>query len=413
MHELDTIGDFVDHLDKKAKFIRSGRLLQADCEENLLTYYAIRINENGEHDFVNTGDALEIDSSHYARFTNDARYVARKEADGLSYLWDELIETLASHMLDGTSVTFGNYKFKLEKNELGVRYMALERRFLRRGHAESVKGALEAGATEDIFFRMMIRPAGAKYNENAYFILTFRYKESSLEGRDYKQYRMARTNAAHIYANGILVRFPHLKRVIGIAREPPGQPHGVSEDNLERAVAADGGDAARDRKILRLEPGAGFDLGFDRVEARLDALGLFDQRVGPVLFVEIGEFVVADAESLDLGLLGVGRLARLGMDTPETRGGAPVDVHHRRGPLPAGRELVGGHQEPLHVEFDEQRLGLEPDAVFVLVGEEVAQDGSARGLVGVDADEARHGRAGRHPLFGQQALHLPGRRGGR
>ena len=380
MHELDTIGDFVDHLDKKAKFIRSGRLLQADCEENLLTYYAIRINENGEHDFVNTGDALEIDSSHYARFTNDARYVARKEADGLSYLWDELIETLASHMLDGTSVTFGNYKFKLEKNELGVRYMALERRFLRRGHAESVKGALEAGATEDIFFRMMIRPAGAKYNENAYFILTFRYKESSLEGRDYKQYRMARTNAAHIYANGILVRFPHLKRVIGIAREPPGQPHGVSEDNLERAVAADGGDAARDRKILRLEPGAGFDLGFDRVEARLDALGLFDQRVGPVLFVEIGEFVVADAESLDLGLLGVGRLARLGMDTPETRGGAPVDVHHRRGPLPAGRELVGGHQEPLHVEFDEQRLGLEPDAVFVLVGEEVAQDGSARGL---------------------------------
>ena len=182
MHELDTIGDFVDHLDKKAKFIRSGRLLQADCEENLLTYYAIRINENGEHDFVNTGDALEIDNSHYARFTNDARYVAKKEADGLSYLWDELIESLASHMLDGTSVTFGNYKFKLEKNELGVRYMALERRFLRRGHAESVKGALEAGATEDIFFRMMIRSAGAKYNENAYFILTFRYKESSLEG---------------------------------------------------------------------------------------------------------------------------------------------------------------------------------------------------------------------------------------
>ncbi len=108
VHELDTIGDFVDHLDKKARFIRSGRLLQANCEENLLTYYAIRINENGEHDFVNTGDALEIDNSHYARFTNDARYVAKKEADGLSYLWDELIETLASHMLDGTSVTFGN-----------------------------------------------------------------------------------------------------------------------------------------------------------------------------------------------------------------------------------------------------------------------------------------------------------------
>ena len=73
--------------------------------------------------------------------------------------------------------------------------------------------------------------------------------------------------------------------------------------------------------------------------------------------------------------------------------GAPVDVHHRLGQLPAGQELVGGHQELLHGEFDEQRWGLDPDAVFALVGEEVAQDGSARGLVGVDADEARHGRA--------------------
>ena len=230
MHELDTIGDFVDYLDKKEKIIRSDRLLRADGEENLLAYYAIRINEKGEHDFVSTGDALTIDGSHYSRFTSDARYIAKKEADEISYLWDALIETFTRHMLGGTSVTLGDYKFKLEKNELGVRYMALERRFLRRSHAEAVKGALEAGATKDMFFRMMVRPAGSKDNENAFFILTFRYKESPLEGVHYEQYRLARTNAAHIYANGILERFPHLKRVIGITREPPGQPHGVSED---------------------------------------------------------------------------------------------------------------------------------------------------------------------------------------
>ena len=230
MRELDTIGDFVDYLDKKEKFIRSGRLLQADGEENLLAYYAIRINENGEHDFVNTRDRFTIDGSHYARFASDARYIAKKDADKISYLWDALIETFTSHMLDGTSVTLGKYKFRLEKSELGVRYMALERRFLRRSHAEAVKGALEAGAARDMFFRMMVRPAGSKDNETAFFILTFRYKQSPLEGLEYEQYRLARTNAAHIYANGILERFPHLKRVIGIAREPPGQPHGLSED---------------------------------------------------------------------------------------------------------------------------------------------------------------------------------------
>ena len=100
--------------------------------------------------------------------------------------------------------------------------------------------------------------------------------------------------------------------------------------------------------------------------------------------------------------------AGLGMDAPEPRGGAPVDVGHRLGPLPAGRELVGGRLELLHGELDEQRRVLQPDPVLVLIGEEVAQHGAAGGLVGGDADEARHGRAGRHPLLGQQALHLPG-----
>ena len=42
-----------------------------------------------------------------------------------------------------------------------------------------------------------------------------------------------------------------------------------------------------------------------------------------------------------------------------------------------------------------------------LIGEEITQHRAAGGLVGVDAYEARHGRARRHPLLGQQALHLP------
>ena len=232
MKELDTIRDFVDYLDKKTRFIRSGRLLQANGEENLLAYYAIRINAEGDHDFVNTGASLKIDNSHYTRYTNDPRYVAKKKADQVSYLWDALIRKFTTHMLDGTSVTLGGYKFKLEKNELGVRYMALERRILRRSHAEAVKGALERGTTKDMFFRMMISPENAKENQTAFFVLTYRYKIFSDEALDYEQYRIGRTNAAQIYAHGILERYPHLKRVIGIALEPPGQPHGVSEDMI-------------------------------------------------------------------------------------------------------------------------------------------------------------------------------------
>ena len=113
---------------------------------------------------------------------------------------------------------------------------------------------------------------------------------------------------------------------------------------------------------------------------------------------------------LDLGGLGVGGLAGLGMDAPEPRGGAPVDVEGGVGPLPAGRELVRGGGELRHGELVEQLRVFQPDADLVLVGEEVAQHRSTRGFVGVDADEAGRRRARRHALLGQHALDLP--RGG-
>ena len=237
MSELDTITDFAEYLDKKAKFVRSGHLRQANGEENLLAYYAIRINNEGDHDFVVKSNhrtkkrkTLYIGGSHYARITQDPRYIAKKEADEISYLWDSLIAAFTTHMLDGTSVTLRNYDFHLPKNELGVRYMALERRFVRRSHGEAVAGALEKGQHSDIFFRMMISPEGAKNNETAFFVLTFKCSVSPTAGGAYEQYRLARTNLARIYASGILERFPHLKRVIGIACEPPSHEHATSED---------------------------------------------------------------------------------------------------------------------------------------------------------------------------------------
>jgi hypothetical protein len=232
MRELDTVRDFTDYLEKKAAFIRSGRLSEAHGEENLLAYYAIRINDDGDHDFVpdNERGQVEIDSSRYKRLVEDPRYLAKKEADKISYLWDGLIETFTTHMLDGTSITLAGHDFDLRKSELGVRHMALQRRFVRRSHGEAVKGALEIGKTHDRFFRAMISPAGAKENETAFFILTFKYLDWMEQKGGYEQYRLKRSECATVYAKGLLEQHPHLKRVIGISCEPPGQAHGGSED---------------------------------------------------------------------------------------------------------------------------------------------------------------------------------------
>ena len=52
MRELDTITDLTDYLTAKERFVRSGKLIAAEGEENLVAYYSIRVNSDGFHDFV-------------------------------------------------------------------------------------------------------------------------------------------------------------------------------------------------------------------------------------------------------------------------------------------------------------------------------------------------------------------------
>ena len=249
MNELDTVTDFADYLDKKANLVRSGRLIQADGEENLLAYYAIRVNERGEHDFVPECSQLRIDNTHFSHFFNDLQYIAKKAADQISYFWDDLIEFFTTPMLDGTTVTLGNNKFQLSENELGVRFMALERRVFRRIYGQGVKDALEIGTSKDTFFRLMMEE-GTKESKTAFFILLIRYRGSLSKLHEYEQYRLIRANVAQNYAVCILEKFSHLKRVIGICLEPPAQPHGISADMVYAEQASW---TEEERKAIREE----------------------------------------------------------------------------------------------------------------------------------------------------------------
>ena len=181
-------------------------------------------------------------------------------------------------------------------------------------------------------------------------------------------------------------------------------------DRLEIAVAADRDDAAGHGDFLAAEDRARLDGALDLVEAGLDAPGLLEQSLGPLVVVHAAELVVAGLQLVDLGPLLVGRNAGLGLDAAVAGGVVPRGLDHGDGPLPAGRQLVGGRLELRHGELLQQHRVLEPDAVLVFVGEEVAHDRAAGRLVGVHPDEAGDRRAARHPFLGQQPLHLPGGR---
>lgn len=105
-----------------------------------------------------------------------------------------------------------------------------------------------------------------------------------------------------------------------------------------------------------------------------------------------------------------------GRDPGERRGAAPrwgripgrERRGHRLGPLPVALQRVGGHPQALHGEAGEELRVLEPQPLAPVVGEEVAVERAARGLVGLGAHEAGERRGPRHPALGEPAPHLPG-----
>jgi hypothetical protein len=238
MRELDTITDFTTYLQKKEAFIRAGRLAKAEGEEHLIAYYAVRINEQGEHDFTHPtaiawplGETITIGSGQYNAFVSDPQYVAKKKAEQDSYVWDRLIEVFTGPLLDGTSLVPERQTFNLHRSEFGVRQMALVSRFVRRSHGKAVLGAFEEGRKKDRFFRMMIVRGDKPGSEVGFFILIFNYLDW-MEKYGYDDFRTKRAYLAGVYARAILAKFAALKHVVGIAMEAPGRGKGGSEEMI-------------------------------------------------------------------------------------------------------------------------------------------------------------------------------------
>ena len=240
MSELDTITDLTDYLDKKATFIRSGSLVGAEGEEDLLADYLTHVSAAGEHDFVQPDgrpweahEGVVYAGGIYAEMSSNHQYQRKKEADSISYTWDRLIEAFTTHMIKGTTIVPDGGEFKLSEGELGVRYMALENRFHRRTLAQAIMGAIESIGSKPSFVRAMIPGVSAKRADTGFFFLLLAYPEHLDLPDGYEQYRAGRRKLLAAYAHGFMDKYRHLKRVIGIATEPPAAVTGrtvFSED---------------------------------------------------------------------------------------------------------------------------------------------------------------------------------------
>lgn len=239
MGELDTVVDLTNYLAKKEALIRSGRLISAAGEEELVAQYMVRMNGQGEHDFTKPdgsrwgeGELVTYGSGFYDELTSNPQYIAKKAADEISYAWDRLITQFTDNMLAGTSLVPDGQAADIGWQEIPVRHMALLPRVLRRTYGQFLVDALEEGQKADKFMRFFLPGPGHPATDVAFFVVTVKVPGIQLAG-GYQQYRAVRQRILEAYALTLLRKYPRLKGVIGVATEPKppqGESPGSSED---------------------------------------------------------------------------------------------------------------------------------------------------------------------------------------
>lgn len=239
MRELDTISDLTGYLSKKETLVRSDQLIASEGEEDLVAYYMTHMDSKYEHGFTRPDgsplrpkDAIAIEGV-YSKLKTNRQYIAKKQADDISYLWDNLVETFTKHMLAGTTMVPEGEAFNLTEHEQAIRYMALAPRFDRRKYGEGIKGALEQGRGQNRFTRAFISAPHVPNSETGFFFMTLAVPDFKLDG-GYSEYRIVRHGFLEVYALSFLHKYRHLKRIIGIATEPlpdkKNERRGSSED---------------------------------------------------------------------------------------------------------------------------------------------------------------------------------------
>ncbi|NOR45906.1 MAG: hypothetical protein GQ534_10000 [Candidatus Delongbacteria bacterium] len=228
--EIDTITDFVKYLEKREKYLSQElSVISTEGEEQLLSNYLTNLNEAGEHDFVLPIKDIEKynmvwidDSATWNDFVNSPQYLAKKEANRISYIWDDFIEYFTKYSQAYNEIDKSSGK--ISDLEQALRFMAAEDRLRRRQLSESFYEVMDKTAINQKRARVVYSNV---FTEKVYVFLILPY----LEAESYDKYRKFRRDYLLAYCKVAKIKQSTAKYVIGIAQQPKDQKN-VTEDIL-------------------------------------------------------------------------------------------------------------------------------------------------------------------------------------
>ena len=215
MNALTTVYDFVAYLMKKESFLRHGAIVNAAGEEELLAFYLRDVDDKGEHDFIvpSMYDGISIAEGMWDDFSTSAPRAAQLAADEVSYVWDQIIEKFAGHILGGTSI--GSESRTASENEQAVRWLAKEGRTVRRLLAMSLLDLVRRTPNRPGIRATRIVPPPRPGSPYYTFLVTGTFPGISEE--QYREFRRGLLKAQCMVAK---LQFPDLEDIVGFATEP-------------------------------------------------------------------------------------------------------------------------------------------------------------------------------------------------
>ena len=225
---LDTPSDLVRYLERKERFVTSGRLRYAAGEEALLGEYVGALNDSEEHDFIrgSIAEPLALDEGRWHRFAVSPEARAKLQADRSSYLWDKTLALFVENFRAGTSRHLGDTQ--VSRTETVLRFFLREDRLRRRILSNTL---LEMNAiTKPTMRRLRVMPpmrAGDPYW--VFLLLPF------MPWMTYETYRDVRLKFLEICCTVVRLENAEAMDIVGFATETGRRTHG-SED----AVYMDG-----------------------------------------------------------------------------------------------------------------------------------------------------------------------------
>jgi hypothetical protein len=223
LRELDTVYDFNAFINEKEKTINTCDSLLYFGEHDLLAQYFLNYDEGQNKHFINSGNPNSSIDGFWKDFIESEPYKRKKEADRISYFWDELIQQVYQDALDGTLLN----KVDLGKGRDPVYEMAKEPRFVRRLLSEEIRKEVRGFPETDHELLPKVKFMSSLEEGKGYVFLQLKCPQT---GDFENDYRPLRQKMLEVACGVIRNRFPHLNTVIGIGQYATKFSNGNSRD---------------------------------------------------------------------------------------------------------------------------------------------------------------------------------------